>query len=84
MPSKKIVTHLVGDSGAIICQNKAGTHKCDRVAWDKLPKDQRCGNCIMVLKRREREGRRSGAAPTCRRRSTREDKACYMPRHGQV
>ncbi len=84
MASKKIVTHLINDKGAIICQNKTGAHKCTRAAWEQLPKDQRCGNCVLVLARRERPRRPNFASLAHRAASTRDDKACYTPRHGQV
>jgi hypothetical protein len=84
MASKKIVVHLVNDRGAIICQNKTGKYKCTRDAWEKLLKDQRCGNCAMVLVRRERPRQPNFASLAPRATSTHKDAACYTPRYGQV
>ena len=83
MASKKIVTHLINDHGAIICQNKTGKYKLARSAWERLAKDQKCGNCALVLARREGP-RRTNFATLAYRTSTRDDKACYTPRYGQV
>jgi hypothetical protein len=83
MASKKFVVHLVNEHGAIICQNKTGKHKATRDAWERVEKDQRCGNCVAVLARRERP-RRLNFASLAHRSSTHDEKVCYTPRYGQV
>jgi hypothetical protein len=84
MASKKIVMHLVNEKGAIICQSKTSKHKATHETWKQLEKGQRCGNCTMVLARREGPRRSNFATLAPRAASTRKDAACYTPRYGQV
>jgi hypothetical protein len=86
MPSAKTVMHLVNDKGAILCPRRTSPHKLRRESWDKLAKDEQCGNCKRVLARKEgREKIHFGTACVHRKKaSTESTAASYTPRHGQI